>query len=145
MARTGKLVALGVALGVVGAILVLIVNEGYQARLQSLQVTNQESKNTDIITHAEQVVARQLKDPSSAQFQNVFISADGKSVCGEFNAKNGFGAYGGFKRFITGAHNSTQGLSQTDITAINNLEDMVTHLDDSRGLVTELWVLQCQR
>jgi hypothetical protein len=49
---------------------------------------------------AEQSVKEQLKDPSSAQFRNVFVSKDGDYVCGEVNAKNGFGAYGGFEKFV---------------------------------------------
>ena len=41
----------------------------------------------------EQVTAK-LKDPGSAQFRNQ------KGFCGEVNAKNSFGGYGGFTRFI---------------------------------------------
>ncbi|MDQ2324994.1 hypothetical protein RBI98_09375 [Citrobacter koseri] len=48
-----------------------------------------------------------LKDPESAQFRNIkLVKSEQKGglykggyVCGEFNAKNGFGAYGGFHRF----------------------------------------------
>lgn len=48
-----------------------------------------------------------LKDPESAQFRNVKVvksesqggAYNGGYVCGEFNAKNGFGAYTGFHRF----------------------------------------------
>lgn len=42
----------------------------------------------------EQVVKQQLKDPDSAQFKNV------KNKCGEVNAKNTYGGYTGFKRFV---------------------------------------------
>jgi hypothetical protein len=43
-----------------------------------------------------------LKDPDSAKFRNVnFYSGSGTPVtCGEVNAKNSFGGYGGFERFI---------------------------------------------
>ncbi|MYM31511.1 hypothetical protein GTP58_24565 [Duganella sp. CY15W] len=42
-----------------------------------------------------------MKDPSSAQFRNErFIDYDW--YCGEINAKNGMGAYTGYKRFISG-------------------------------------------
>ena len=40
-----------------------------------------------------------LKDPASVQYRNVRVvnKKDGrKAVCGEFNAKNSFGGYGGF-------------------------------------------------
>lgn len=43
-------------------------------------------------------VAQQLKDPSSAQFQNVSIN-DNNGMCGEINGKNAFGAYVGFDKF----------------------------------------------
>lgn len=39
-------------------------------------------------------VTASLKDPDSAQFRNQ------KGGCGEVNAKNSFGGYSGFKRFI---------------------------------------------
>ncbi|MDC5446163.1 hypothetical protein ACT4Y9_18345 [Acinetobacter baumannii] len=42
----------------------------------------------------EKIVSEQLKDPESAEFRNV------KGVCGEVNAKNSYGGYTGFKRFI---------------------------------------------
>lgn len=49
---------------------------------------------------AKRAVAEKLKDPSSAQFQNVRES--GEYVCGEVNGKNSFGAYSGFRRFVAG-------------------------------------------
>lgn len=45
-------------------------------------------------SETEKTVENTLKDPDSAKFRNV------KGVCGEVNAKNGFGAYGGYKKFI---------------------------------------------
>lgn len=44
--------------------------------------------------NVEKIVSEQLKDPSSSEFRNV------KGVCGEVNAKNSYGGYTGFKRFI---------------------------------------------
>ncbi|WP_151832895.1 hypothetical protein [Acinetobacter ursingii] len=43
----------------------------------------------------EKLVKEQLRDPESAQFQNV------KNGCGEVNAKNSYGGYTGFKKFYT--------------------------------------------
>lgn len=45
-----------------------------------------------------------LKDPGSAEFQNTFVSRKlgGPVVCGEVNAKNSFGGYTGFQRFVSG-------------------------------------------
>lgn len=46
---------------------------------------------TGIIAHT--------KDPSSVMYRNERLSPGG-SLCGEYNAKNGYGAYTGYKRFI---------------------------------------------
>lgn len=40
----------------------------------------------------------QLKDPSSVQYQHVVENP--QVICGELNAKNGFGAYEGFEAFV---------------------------------------------
>lgn len=42
----------------------------------------------------KEVVKSSLKDPQSAQFQNV------SGYCGEVNSKNSYGGYGGFKKYI---------------------------------------------
>ena len=41
-----------------------------------------------------------LKDPSSAQFQNVKLNTPRTALCGQLNSKNGFGGYVGFRDFI---------------------------------------------
>lgn len=43
---------------------------------------------------AREFVSTQLKDPDSADFRHQ------RGMCGEVNAKNSFGGYAGFKRFI---------------------------------------------
>jgi hypothetical protein len=50
----------------------------------------------------QNAIKSKLKDPESALFRNVkFHSSGGIPVtCGEVNAKNGFGGYSGFERFI---------------------------------------------
>lgn len=53
-------------------------------------------------SRAQEIAARDLKDPSSAQFRDV-REAKGGAVCGEMNGKNAFGAYTGFKRFVVRA------------------------------------------
>lgn len=53
------------------------------------------------IEKAKNALLRVLKDPGSAQFQDV-IGSDVQgdfSVCGQVNAKNSMGGYNGFKRF----------------------------------------------
>jgi hypothetical protein len=59
------------------------------------------------IARGEEAVAANLKDPSSAQFRNVFFhmaKIDGKDApisCGEVNSKNSFGGYNGYQRYIS--------------------------------------------
>lgn len=50
---------------------------------------------------ARRVISNFFKDPSTVQFRNLATVVDGSIVCGELNAKNGYGAYSGFKRFYT--------------------------------------------
>lgn len=53
------------------------------------------------IEKAKDAMRRVLKDPGSAQFQDV-MGTDVKgnfSVCGKVNAKNAMGGYNGFKQF----------------------------------------------
>ncbi len=54
---------------------------------------NQEERNKlDVMV--QQLVRNALKDGDSAKFRNQW------ELCGEVNAKNSFGAYTGFQRFI---------------------------------------------
>lgn len=51
---------------------------------------------------AKELVANELRDPSSAQFRDVEVvkQKDGSSaVCGEVNGKNAYGGYAGFQSF----------------------------------------------
>ena len=53
-------------------------------------------------TAAKKKLIRDFKDPSTAQFRDVFVATMGKdhiALCGEVNAKNSYGAYIGFKPF----------------------------------------------
>lgn len=54
------------------------------------------------IAFAKETVAYELKDPSSAQFRNLYALSRGKgddTACGEINGKNSYGAYVGFRKF----------------------------------------------
>lgn len=53
----------------------------------------------DPIALAHERVKDILKDPESARFRSEFVARDG-AVCGFVNAKNSYGGYGGFKRYI---------------------------------------------
>lgn len=50
------------------------------------------------LSNAKRLVGQQMKDPSSTQYRN--IVERNNIVCGEVNAKNSYGAYAGFRRFI---------------------------------------------
>jgi hypothetical protein len=51
------------------------------------------------IAAAHERVKDVLKDPDSARFRNDFAGKGG-AVCGFVNAKNSYGGYDGFKRYI---------------------------------------------
>ena len=53
-----------------------------------------------LISEAKKAVADKVKDPSSVQFKDVKECDTKGMVTGQFNAKNGFGAYTGFEAFI---------------------------------------------
>lgn len=63
------------------------------------KVTKADQRDFNIMIEG---IKSDLKDPDSAKFRNVFISMyKGKpTLCGELNAKNSFGAYTGYKRFL---------------------------------------------
>jgi len=66
--------------------------------------TNRES--VYIARHRERMRSR-LKDPDSAEFRDVFVSYKDAEltqpvVCGELNAKNAFGGFTGYKKFLAG-------------------------------------------
>lgn len=65
-----------------------------QARLQQAQKAEDEAT----LTAAKLEIERRVKDPGSIQYRNLKVV--GSDVCGEVNAKNGFGAYVGYRRFI---------------------------------------------
>jgi len=50
---------------------------------------------------AKAEIRRRMKDPDSVVFRDVhYPDILKEEVCGEFNAKNGFGGYVGYKRFV---------------------------------------------
>jgi len=57
-------------------------------------------EDNSAIKAVEDAVKEGLKDPFSAQFRDFFTVSSGK-VCGQVNAKNSYGAYVGWKLFVT--------------------------------------------
>jgi len=81
-----------------------------------------------IVVHQDRIKAR-MKDPESARFRNVFVSHSlgGPLVCGEVNAKNSFGGYTGFQRFVSGG------------------DQQVVDTDMAPGEMDSLWPQACSR
>lgn len=54
------------------------------------------------VLQSQNHVQEDLKDPESARFRKVELRSfsNGKLVCGELNAKNSYGGYEGYKKFI---------------------------------------------
>lgn len=63
----------------------------------SLALAGCTSKEQTEANAAKAYAAGKMKDPSSVQFRNLKYRL--AVICGEFNAKNSFGAYTGFERF----------------------------------------------
>lgn len=59
-------------------------------------------RNKKAILAAKKLVREQLKDPDSANFKHLTVYSKNEMlyVCGEVNAKNEFGGYTGFSRFL---------------------------------------------
>lgn len=57
------------------------------------------SEGDQAIEAAQKLLQDGLNDPASAQFREVTFNPAGGTVCGEFNAKNRMGGYGGFTPF----------------------------------------------
>lgn len=90
-------------------------------------------KATAVIAATKDAAKANLKDPSSAQFRNVRLVPWGgeKVVCGEINAKNSYGGYVGFKRFVgspTGASIEPVSLRKT-----SSDEDLIRSLNQACG------------
>lgn len=60
------------------------------------------SKYDDWVTlpRERELISKYMKDPAATQFRQDRLTPEGW-LCGEFNSKNEYGAYTGFKRFIS--------------------------------------------
>lgn len=72
-----------------------------------------EEKATEI---AKNEISSEMKDPESVKFRNVkYIKSNDNNdyvkgtVCGEYNAKNGYGAYTGYKPFLINVSMKSKG------------------------------------
>lgn len=69
--------------------------------VQISEADKEKSRRVATLEQAKNVVRRNLTDPDSANFRDVFVTPKGAIVCGEVNAKNQVGGYVGFRRFIS--------------------------------------------
>lgn len=60
----------------------------------------QNKANESLLARLQTQTAQQLKDPSSAQFRNTRLNDIKTAACGEINAKNSYGGYEGFRKFV---------------------------------------------
>jgi len=66
--------------------------------------TTRDVKKIAWMDRGMEAVNLKLKDPGSAEFRRVYFNRGANSVpttCGEVNARNGFGGYIGFQRFVS--------------------------------------------
>lgn len=100
-ARTGKaLMAVSVVILLVcGWWYLFVYSSPYRAGERDAKslAANAELNEIKVQRVARGYVESALRDPGSAQFRNQ------SGICGEVNAKNSFGGYTGFKRFMAGS------------------------------------------
>jgi hypothetical protein len=92
---------------------------GYASETRPFLEKNGQEKT---ITAVQDSIKATLKDPDSAQFQNIRIADydGGKVVCGEINAKNSYGGYVGYKSFVAGISGSTIFSTRSEYQNIND-------------------------
>lgn len=87
-------------------------HEAAEARYKKQEAAKQAEEAQKTAAYIDQLLVAlrsTLKDPDSAKFRNVVLKRDGIStksggklnaLCGEYNAKNSYGGYPGFSKFI---------------------------------------------
>lgn len=93
-------------LSVLPAALCLAACGGAEVQVQKVEPSSQ------MVNSLKGVAEERLRDPASAQYRNFVAYAIGQGetlVCGELNAKNGFGGYVGFQA-IAGFFDSSAAL-----------------------------------
>jgi hypothetical protein len=83
-------------------------------------------------------VSSQMKDPASSKFRGERISSSGW-LCGEMNAKNSYGAYIGFKRFISVSPTSAyvDGMGYVGIERESSTAEIIDLLDERIKILKE--------
>lgn len=67
------------------------------------QPVRNENKAGALLTYSQLEIKKNAKDPDSVEFRNEQVhnnTDSGAVACGQYNAKNSFGSYAGFKGFV---------------------------------------------
>lgn len=122
--RTFRDAAFGIVIGI------LVLGAGYQVWNwifpeidPAVEAAESDARDRKFV--AEEGVRYYAKDPKSVQFREVVVTDS--MVCGKYNAKNSFGAYAGFQRFVSDGKKTV------------TLED-----DAGRDRMDALWQKHCQ-
>lgn len=77
------------------------------------------------IVKSQDAIKSRLRDPGSADFRNSRFYSGGPApvVCGEVNAKNAFGGYTGFQRFIASGDNPNMAFLATDVASGDSINE----------------------
>ncbi|QQG66330.1 hypothetical protein [Desulfobulbus oligotrophicus] len=92
------------------------------AKKEKEAAQKKENADNNMLYMARQAVLARMKDPGSSEFSDVYRAASG-AVCGRVNAKNSFGAYTGFVRFVSGGTQSATFL-ESDPAAAKNFNEV---------------------
>ncbi|MBT2132708.1 hypothetical protein KK137_00040 [Croceibacterium sp. LX-88] len=73
---------------------------------------------------SKDAIRTRLRDPDSAQFREVHFYSGGKApvACGEVNAKNGFGGYTGYERFVAAGNVDGLAFLASDLTSSSEMD-----------------------
>lgn len=92
----------------VALFLALFAASALQGPADAQQATPSAKEQRRTMATLRKLMISSLRDPESAKTKSEFLSwsntseAPVLSLCGFVNAKNGFGGYGGFQRYIVG-------------------------------------------
>jgi hypothetical protein len=125
----GRAVLALLAVGAVG-----VAFQGQKSPTSSGADNEKRAATYAAVVFGKAAIQRQLRDPSSASFGKVDAYTDRKyktksvtAVCGEVNAKNGFGGYTGMKKFVY--------VAEPNVTTLDN--------DDDNSKFVDLWNALC--
>lgn len=77
------------------------------------------------IVMSRDAIRSRLRDPESAEFRNLRFYSGGSVpvVCGEVNAKNAFGGYTGYERFIASGDNTDIAFLASDLAEGDSIDE----------------------